>query len=999
MARPLPPELIGKAVKDFLTAQSSAEAKRIVEARSDLLLTDSADQFLAYLLELYSSDADTTNILRARRALLARCRRGGIEAAFADYQYHEMRALLNQIVQITNPIEMFHRAALCRTALQLVKSSGQPEEWAIFHVLLAESLAKDPRGERAENLEQAIFHYQQALQVVTRQASPEPWAEVQNNLGVIYRERIKGERAENLEQALRHLEQALQIRTRQGSPREWAETQNNLGNAYRERIKGERAENLEQALRHLEQALQIHTRSAYPEDWAKAQNNLGNVYLERIRGERAENLEQALRHLEQALKVYTYQSFPWEWALTHSNLGNIHVFRIRGERTDNLEQALHHYQQALQVCTRQAFPHDWAEIQHNLGNVYLERIRGERAENLEQALRHLEQALKVYTRRTNPERWALIQHRLGNIYSNRIRGERAENLEQAVLHYQQALQVSTPMTFPQESRDIAYALGYVLYNERRFSEAHHALTIAHQAIEALRSEVQRDIAKRHLARENADLYARLVFCCLQEGDESAAFGYTIAAKGRAFVDLLATTRFDLFAASSSDPVLAEDLRKVRELRQQIDNLLATLTGERSLSSTDSPKLIGSETSGGAPLPRGILRAQLRSLQAQEASHWDEMAYKYPALTATQKVPLLSVDQARTLAAELNTTLVEYYRHAEEWCAFVVTSDTMHYVPLPLITDELLQHMVTWMQRLEHPTGRNQLSYIRLSEWYTAVIAPLEEYLPQKRPVILAPFSILHVLPLAATRHPHTRRYIDEDYQIAFVPSLSALRTIWDQQRRTWKEKQAVLHRLLGVAYPGTPDSDHYLPNVLPEAEAIAEHFIQVTPLYQEKATPEAVLAQGRDQDVIHFGCHGWFDPEHPEQSGLMLAGGWLTVQRIISELHLEQARVATLAACLSGFASLQSGDELIGLLQAILSTGVQTVVASLWTADDAATRVLFETFYAHLVAGQTPAKALQEAARSVRAHPGWEHPYYWAAFQVSGLAHDGHEQVQKTLPS
>jgi len=84
-------------------------------------------------------------------------------------------------------------------------------------------------------------------------------------------------------------------------------------------------------------------------------------------------------------------------------------------------------------------------------------------------------------------------------------------------------------------------------------------------------------------------------------------------------------------------------------------------------------------------------------------------------------------------------------------------------------------------------------------------------------------------------------------------------------------------------------------------------------------------------------------------------------------------------------------DEAIGTffhaLQAVLTTGAKTVVSSLWPVDDAATRALFEAFYAELVARRSPAKALQEAARSVRAHPGWAHPYYWAAFQVSGLGH------------
>ena len=131
----------------------------------------------------------------------------------------------------------------------------------------------------------------------------------------------------------------------------------------------------------------------------------------------------------------------------------------------------------------------------------------------------------------------------------------------------------------------------------------------------------------------------------------------------------------------------------------------------------------------------------------------------------------------------------------------------------------------------------------------------------------------------------------------------------------------------------------------------------------------------------------------------MLAGGWLTVQRIITELRLEHARVATLGACFSGLDALQSGDEPIGLLQAMLTTGAQAVVASLWSVDDAATRVFFETFYSELVSGHSPARAMQEGAQSVREHPGWEHPYYWAAFQVSGLAHGARKPEQAPLPT
>jgi tetratricopeptide (TPR) repeat protein len=74
------------------------------------------------------------------------------------------------------------------------------------------------------------------LQVYSREAFPFEWAQTQNNLGSVYFNRIRGERAENLEQAIQYYETALQVRTRQDFPQDWAMTQNNLGTAYLDRI-------------------------------------------------------------------------------------------------------------------------------------------------------------------------------------------------------------------------------------------------------------------------------------------------------------------------------------------------------------------------------------------------------------------------------------------------------------------------------------------------------------------------------------------------------------------------------------------------------------------------------------------------------------------------------------------------------------------------------------------------------------------------------------------
>ena len=115
---------------------------------------------------------------------------------------------------------------------------------------------------------------------------------------------------------------------------------------------------------------------------------------------------------------------------------------------------------------------------------------------------------------------------------------------------------------------------------------------------------------------------------------------------------------------------------------------------------------------------------------------------------------------------------------------------------------------------------------------------------------------------------------------------------------------------------------------------------------------------------------------------------WMTVQRIITELHLSGTLVTTLGACFSGAAEVKEGDNFVGLMQSMLTAGTQTVAAGLWAVNDASTRLLFEAFYRQVAANVAPAKAMQAAAKLLQAEPALKHPYYWGAYQVNGLAHD-----------
>ncbi|WP_366945209.1 CHAT domain-containing protein [Desulfoluna sp.] len=58
-------------------------------------------------------------------------------------------------------------------------------------------------------------------------------------------------------------------------------------------------------------------------------------------------------------------------------------------------------------------------------------------------------------------------------------------------------------------------------------------------------------------------------------------------------------------------------------------------------------------------------------------------------------------------------------------------------------------------------------------------------------------------------------------------------------------------------------------------------------------------------------------------------------------------------------------------------------MSSLWKVDDQATSQLMQHFYANLAKTSDKRLALKKAQLTVKAD-GHSHPYYWAAFQLTG---------------
>ena len=166
----------------------------------------------------------------------------------------------------------------------------------------------------------------------------------------------------------------------------------------------------------------------------------------------------------------------------------------------------------------------------------------------------------------------------------------------------------------------------------------------------------------------------------------------------------------------------------------------------------------------------------------------------------------------------------------------------------------------------------------------------------------------------------------------------------------------------------------------------------VLTLLGEEATEGRVRRAVGEQEVVHLATYGVLNKRNPLFSYVQLrpdssSDGRLEVHEAYG-LSL-RARVLILSACETGVgagatAEVPSGDDWVGLVQAFLQAGAQSVVATLWPVDDPATARVMEAFYTNLVPTGSSSIALAQAQRIVLAKPETRAPFFWAGFTLSG---------------
>ncbi len=315
-----------------------------------------------------------------------------------------------------------------------------------------------------------------------------------------------------------------------------------------------------------------------------------------------------------------------------------------------------------------------------------------------------------------------------------------------------------------------------------------------------------------------------------------------------------------------------------------------------------------------------------------------------------------------------------------------------------------------------------------------VMRPIRFLLGNIKQVLLAPDGMLNLAPFAAFQNEHNH-FLVEDYSITYLTSgrdlLRMNNSLPNRQGPviianplfSSGSKPAVIERagpIIGQRSADFTGKFEPLDGTASEAQQLSSVLIRPKVFTGADAT-ETALKDLKGPIILHIATHGFFlnrqasqNSSAPTQttagsayeagsvlkenplllSGLALAGanqlsdghgddGILTALEA-SSLDLHGTKLVVLSACETGIGEVQNGEGVYGLRRALVLAGAESALISLWKVDDEATRALMVDFYKGMEVGKSRADAIRDVQLNLMKIEGYQHPFFWAAFILSG---------------
>jgi CHAT domain-containing protein len=321
------------------------------------------------------------------------------------------------------------------------------------------------------------------------------------------------------------------------------------------------------------------------------------------------------------------------------------------------------------------------------------------------------------------------------------------------------------------------------------------------------------------------------------------------------------------------------------------------------------------------------------------------------------------------------------------------------------------------EHLGSPTSDLKTLQATSQQLYDWLIRPIEPSIKaSKTPpkLIFALDGVTRYIPMGVLHDG--QQYLTQRYPISTILSIETTNT----------EKSAIADipntRVLALGVAQEIQGYRALPAVNPELASI----VQNTGIYPGQILLDRDFTRSnfrqnlQDIKILHIATHGKFEPTRIKGSFLILGNGEELPIDDIQTFNFTDLDLVVLSACQTALGNAeQEGIEIPGISSYFLERGAKSVIASLWSVDDASTAILMQHLYRHLSTGKSKTEALRQAQLDLlnikdntsrtqaikslprfpalaqppitipKTHnhpiaPGYTHPYYWAPFILIG---------------
>ena len=453
--------------------------------------------------------------------------------------------------------------------------------------------------------------------------------------------------------------------------------------------------------------------------------------------------------------------------------------------------------------------------------------------------------------------------------------------------------------------------------------------------------------------DRIEIYYSAALQHLDHQQYAQAFDLLERSRARATAEMLASRKL-----SFRTPELQDLFSQSVDLRAQIGKAQNTLFDALSSKQADSDEVKD-------------LQAKVDALEAQDRSLQARIRQRAPKLADLGEKPPVSMAGAQAAAREGNYDLLYYVTLGSGTVIWHIGGDSVHVVKV-YYTRELMTNRIAALRK-SVTDAQATFDERSAAELFLVLVNPVLPY-TRTRHLVIVPHENMANLPFQVLKNPEDGSFLGERFQISYAPSATVLAGLGRRPDFTHG-------RLLAIADPA-------IASAVAEVNAIAAMYPGRAKIVTDTLASKQSLKNGMgDYNLLHLSVHGVFDTNNPLLSYLKLRpaqgdDGRLTAAEMFG-LNLPENSLVVLSACETGLVKATHGNDVLGMVPALLFAGASTLVLSSWKVDAASTAIWMETFYRE-ARTRPPSEAAQMALLSVRKQPGFRHPFYWAPFLVTG---------------